>query len=118
MTSITAVNSGKAKDDLVSFKGSLNYRFTNLVAAYANWGQSFHSNDARGSTINIDPVTGEQAEQVDLLVKSEGAEIGVRFADEQKFNLSAALWWLKLDSELLFVGDSGNTEPSLSLIHI
>ncbi|MEM5514125.1 TonB-dependent receptor [Pseudoalteromonas sp. AS84] len=112
VTSITVVNSGKAKDDLVSFKGSLNYRFTNLVAAYANWGQSFHSNDARGSTINIDPVTGEQAEQVDLLVKSEGAEIGVRFADEQKFNLSAALWWLTLDSELLFVGDAGNTEPS------
>jgi len=112
VTSNTGANSGKANDDLVSFKGSLNYRFTDLLAAYANWGQSFHSNDARGSTINIDPVTGEQAEQVDLLVKSEGAEIGLRFADEQKFNLSAALWWLTLDSELLFVGDAGNTEPS------
>ncbi|WP_231615100.1 TonB-dependent receptor domain-containing protein [Pseudoalteromonas sp. SWN29] len=62
VTSLAAVNSGKAKDDLVNFKGSLNYRFTDLVAAYANWGQSFHSNDARGSTINSDPVTGEQAE--------------------------------------------------------
>ena len=112
VTSITAVNSGKACDDLISFKASLNYRFTQLLAAYANWGQSFHSNDARGSTINIDPVTGDQAERVDLLVKSEGAEIGLRFADEKKYNMSAALWWLKLDSELLFVGDAGNTEPS------
>ena len=83
VTSITAVNSGKASDDLISFKASLNYRFTQLLAAYANWGQSFHSNDARGSTINIDPVTGDQAERVDLLVKSEGAEIGLRFADEK-----------------------------------
>ena len=27
-------------------------------------------------------------------------------------NVSAALWILELDSELLFVGDAGNTEPS------
>jgi len=112
VTSNTGANSGKANDDLVSFKGSVNYRFTDLLAAYANWGQSFHSNDARGSTINVDPVTGELAEQVDLLVKSEGAEVGLRFADDRNFNLSAALWWLTLDSELLFVGDAGNTEPS------
>jgi len=112
VTSNTNANSGKANDDLVSLKASLNYRFNSLLATYANWGQSFHSNDARGSTISIDPITGEPANKVDLLVKSEGAEIGLRFADEQKFNISAALWWLTLDSELLFVGDAGNTEPS------
>lgn len=112
VTSNTNANSGKANDDLVSLKASLNYRFNSVLATYANWGQSFHSNDARGSTISIDPITGEPANKVDLLVKSEGAEIGLRFADEQKFNISAALWWLTLDSELLFVGDAGNTEPS------
>ncbi|XQF90155.1 TonB-dependent receptor domain-containing protein [Pseudoalteromonas espejiana] len=96
VSSITRVNSGKANDDLVSFKGSLNYKFTDLLAAYANWGQSFHSNDARGSTINIDPVSQQDAEKVDLLVKSEGAEVGLRFADDHNFNLSAALWWLTL----------------------
>lgn len=112
VTSNTNANSGKANDDLVSLKASLNYRFNSVLATYANWGQSFHSNDARGSSISIDPITGEPANKVDLLVKSEGAEIGLRFADEQKFNISAALWWLTLDSELLFVGDAGNTEPS------
>ncbi|WP_338365559.1 TonB-dependent receptor [uncultured Pseudoalteromonas sp.] len=112
VTSNTNANSGKANDDLVSLKASLNYRFNSVLATYANWGQSFHSNDARGSTISIDPITGEPVNKVDLLVKSEGAEIGLRFADEQKFNISAALWWLTLDSELLFVGDAGNTEPS------
>lgn len=107
-----SANSGSQNDDLVSLKASLNYQFTDLVAAYANWGQSFHSNDARGATINVDPVTLDKSEQVDLLVKSEGAEIGLRFAEPKTFNLSAALWWLNLDSELLFVGDAGNTEPS------
>ena len=112
VNSDNAANSGSANDDLVSFKGSINYSLNDSIATYINWGQSFHSNDARGSTINIDPVTLTAAEKVDLLVQSEGAEIGIRYFEQEKFNLSAALWWLTLDSELLFIGDAGNTEPS------
>lgn len=107
-----AVNSGSANDDQISFKASLNYLINDSLAAYANWGESFHSNDARGATISIDPATLTPAETVDLLVKSEGAEIGLRYSDKQNFNLSAALWWLELESELLFIGDAGNTEAS------
>lgn len=107
-----AANSGSANDDQVSFKASLNYLINDSLAAYANWGESFHSNDARGATISIDPATLTSAETVDLLVKSEGAEIGLRYFDNQNYNVSAALWWLTLDSELLFVGDAGNTEAS------
>lgn len=112
VNSDNTVNSGNADDDLVSFKGSLNYTFTDNLAAYANWGQSFHSNDARGATITQDPVTLDVADKVDLLVQSNGAELGLRYFDQQQFNVSAALWWLTLDSELLFVGDAGNTEAS------
>ncbi|MED5511265.1 TonB-dependent receptor [Pseudoalteromonas sp. MB47] len=107
-----SLNSGDADDDLLGFKASLTYLFTDNLAGYANWGQSFHSNDARGATITQDPVSLEATDTVDLLVKSEGAEVGMRYFDEQQFNFSAALWWLKLDSELLFVGDAGNTEAS------
>ena len=107
-----SVNSGSADDDLVSFKASLNYLFNDNLAGYANWGQSYHSNDARGATIVQDPVTLDAAEKVDLLVQSNGAELGLRYFDQQQFNLSAALWWLSIDSELLFVGDAGNTEAS------
>ena len=32
------------------------------------------------------------------------------YHENEQFNLSAALWTLELDSELLFVGDAGNTE--------
>ena len=107
-----SVNSDSADDDLVSFKASLNYLFNDNLVGYANWGQSYHSNDARGATIVQDPVTLDAAEKVDLLVQSNGAELGLRYFDQQQFNLSAALWWLSLDSELLFVGDAGNTEAS------
>lgn len=112
VNSNNTLNSGNADDDLVSFKGSLNYTFTDNLAAYANWGQSFHSNDARGATITQDPVSLDVAEKVDLLVQSNGTELGLRYFDQKKFNISAALWWLTLDSELLFVGDAGNTEAS------
>ncbi|MDP2636888.1 MULTISPECIES: TonB-dependent receptor [unclassified Pseudoalteromonas] len=106
------LNSGDADDDLVSFKASLSYVFTDNLAGYANWGQSFHSNDARGATITLDPVSLAPTDKVDLLVQSEGGELGVRYFDEKRFNISAAMWWLQLDSELLFVGDAGNTEAS------
>ncbi|TLX50947.1 TonB-dependent receptor [Pseudoalteromonas ruthenica] len=105
-------NSGDASDDLFSVKANINYLFTPQWAGYFNFAQGFHSNDARGATINLDPITLEATEQVDLLVRSEGGEIGVRYFDEQQFNFSTALWWLELDSELLFVGDAGNTEAS------
>ncbi|MFK8068814.1 MAG: TonB-dependent receptor [Gammaproteobacteria bacterium] len=107
-----AANGGDANDGLLSFKSGLSYQFNEDIEFYANFGQSFHSNDARGATITVDPVTGDPADSVDLLVRGKGGEIGFRYHDDEKFNLSAALWVLELDSELLFVGDAGNTEAS------
>jgi hypothetical protein len=46
------------------------------------------------------------------LVRSNGAELGLRFFDYTAFNISAALWYLNMDSELLYVGDAGTNEPS------
>jgi hypothetical protein len=80
--------------------------------AYANYGVGFHSNDARGATITRDPSTGEPAEPVDPLVRARGAELGVRTLALPGLHATAAVWGLDLDSELLFVGDAGTTEPS------
>ncbi|GAA0341040.1 TonB-dependent receptor [Bowmanella denitrificans] len=107
-----AQNSGDASDDLLSFNASLSYSLTPSLEGYINAGQSFHSNDARGATIQLDPVTGDRAEPVDLLVRGDGMEIGLRYFDSKSLNLSVAIWTLELDSELLFVGDAGNTEAS------
>lgn len=107
-------NSGSADDDLFSLKGSLIYRFNDNWESYLSVGQGFHSNDARGTTISIDPSSGAAADRVDPLVRSNGYETGIRGAIGDKLKLSAAAWSLRLDSELLFVGDAGNTEASRS----
>src|SRR5262249_41759462 len=45
------------------------------------------------------------------LVRSKGAEVGLRTEAVPDVQSSLALWYLKLDSELVFVGDAGTTEP-------
>ena len=105
------LNSGTADDGLLSIKAGLQYQMQDNLYSYFNLGQSFHSNDARGATISVDPVSNEAIDPVDLLVRGEGAEFGLHFTEKDSYNLSLSLWYLELDSELLFVGDAGNTEP-------
>lgn len=105
-------NSGDADDGITNVKAGVSYRINDKLETYLNLGQGFHSNDARGATIVIDPVSGELSEPVDLLSRSQGAEVGAKLFDNQRYNISASLWYLDLDSELLFVGDAGNTEAS------
>jgi outer membrane receptor protein involved in Fe transport len=105
-------NSGKVDDNIVSPKLSFVFGPWAKTEYFLNWGQGFHSNDARGTTITVDPSTGDPADRVDPLVKSRGAELGVRTEIIRGLESSLALWQLKMDSELLFVGDAGTTEPS------
>lgn len=105
-------NSGSANDELPSLKGSVIYTFDNQWEAYVSAGQGFHSNDARGTAIQIDPADGSAVDSVDPLVRSFGYELGARGFISDRINTSLALWALELDSELLFVGDAGNTEAS------
>jgi len=48
---------------------------------------------------------------VPALAKGHGAEIGWRFQPNEDLTTTLALWQLKLDSELAYVGDAGTTEP-------
>ena len=105
-------NSGTADDDILSLKGSLIYTLDNEWEVYGSAGQGYHSNDARGTTIQVDPATGSTVKIVDPLVGSLGYEVGLRGFWKEKLNTSIAWWFLELDSELLFVGDAGNTEAS------
>ncbi|MEL7535888.1 MAG: TonB-dependent receptor [Pseudomonadota bacterium] len=107
-----AANTGTATDTILSPKLNLIATVSDSLEAYISAGRGFHSNDARGTVITIDPASGDPAERVDPTVPSTGAEIGLRWFDGDRFNVSAALWYLELDSELLFVGDAGNTEAS------
>ena len=105
-------NSGSKSDSVVSPKLSAIFGPWAKTEYFLNWGRGFHSNDARGTTITVDPKTGDPAERVSPLVRTTGYEAGVRSEIVPKVTTSLALWELKQDSELLFVGDAGTTEAS------
>lgn len=106
-----AVNSGDGSDDLFSPKAGLAWVPASGLELYANYGQSFHSNDVRGATISVDPTDGSPVDRVPVLARAEGAEIGAR-VERDSFNATLTGFWLELDSELVFVGDGGATEPN------
>lgn len=105
-------NNGETSDSLWSAKGSATYLLTNETEIYLSAGQGFHSNDARGTVSRVDPKNGDAVDTVDPLVRTFGYELGLRWRPNAKFNSSLVLWALDQDSELLFVGDAGNTEAS------
>jgi outer membrane receptor protein involved in Fe transport len=105
-------NSGSGNDRIISPKLGLAYRFHDRLEGYANWGRGFHSNDVRGATISIDPGSGDAVDRVPALVPSDGGEVGLRYEQSDTFNASLVAFWLDLDSELVFVGDAGTTEPN------
>ncbi|HYW13373.1 MAG TPA: TonB-dependent receptor [Longimicrobium sp.] len=107
-----AENSGAERAGIVSPKASLVFTPSPIVEMYLSGGFGFHSNDARGTVITVDPASGEAAEPVDPLVRSRGAEIGLRAAPLPGLRSTLTLWALELESELLFVGDAGATEPT------
>jgi outer membrane receptor protein involved in Fe transport len=107
-----AENSGSAKDQILSPKLGVVVGPWDQTEYYASYGLGFHSNDARGTTIAIDPSTLAPADKVDPLVRSRGMEAGVRTSVLKYLRTTLAFWRLDLDSELLFVGDAGLTEPS------
>lgn len=77
---------------------------------YLNGGLEFHSNDARGVTIATDPNTLERADGVDPLVRTAGAEVGIRSQMVGDVTTTVSLWYLESDSELVYVGDAGTSE--------
>lgn len=105
-------NSGGVRDSIASPKFSAVFGPWSDTEYYFNWGYGFHSNDARGATITVDPATGAPAERVTPLVRAKGTEIGLRTAPFKGVQTSLALWRLDVASELLFVGDAGTTQAS------
>ena len=103
-------NSGKASDHLFSPSLSVIAGPWRETEVYINIGNGFHSNDARGTTITVDPKTGEAADKVTPLVRSRGLELGVRSDAIAGLQTSLSLYRLDFDSELLFIGDAGATE--------
>lgn len=98
---LNTADSGSEDDQLVAPKFSLRLGPFRASEFFINYGRGFHSNDARGV------VAGE----VPLLSESEGYELGYRNTSIDGLQLSVVLFQLELDSELVFIGDDGTTEP-------
>lgn len=107
-----AENSGKAHSNIFSPKLGLAWHASKQHEFYINWGRGFHSNDGRGSTIRVDPVSGDPAEKVNPLVKATSKELGWRANPLANWQTTLAIFQLDIDSELLFIGDAGATEAS------
>ncbi|MBN8989183.1 MAG: TonB-dependent receptor [Rhizobiales bacterium] len=109
----TPENSGNAQASMTSPKAGIVLGPWYKTEFYGNAGYGLHSNDIRGATITVDPndkVT--PLDRVPLLVRSKGAEVGIRTKAIEALTSSLAVFLLDFDSELLFVGDAGTTEPS------
>ncbi len=109
-----AANSGNEHASIGNGKGGIAIGPWLRSELYANAGTGFHSNDARGVLLRDDPTTSQPGDgtAVDPLVRSKGAEVGVRTNAVAGLHSTVSAWWLELDSELLYVGDAGTNEPS------
>ena len=98
-----SLGEGSGSASILSPKVAIAYRITPHAEVYANWGRGFHSNDVRGA-VNVET-------PVPVLVRGTGKELGARL-QFSGVTLTATYWWLDVDSELRFVGDSNAVEPS------
>ncbi len=114
----TPANSGSAYSLLPSPKMSLIFGPWAKTEFYAQGGFGFHSNDGRGATQTIEPISADNPEpntpvkRIPALIQTKGAEIGVRTLALRGVQSTLSLWYLHSDSELQQDGDTGTTVAS------
>ncbi|MEI8208070.1 MAG: TonB-dependent receptor plug domain-containing protein [Methylococcales bacterium] len=114
--SINAANSGNRSKAMLSPKLSLIVGPWYDTEYFINVGEGYHSNDARGTMLHLNPADGttiagdgSAITPVTLMAWSRGAEFGIRSNFIPKLNSTLALWWLQSSQELVFSGDDGTT---------
>lgn len=112
-------NSNAESEAIVSPKLSLIFGPWRDTEVFVQGGMGYHSNDARGVNTRVDPVTGSRfngdgdlISGADPLVRTWGAEAGVRTTAIEGLQSTVSVWMLDIESELLFVGDAGSTEAT------
>lgn len=110
--STLTANSDERYDGIASPKASLVFGPWAKTEIYVQGGLGFHSNDGRGATTTVDPTALTAVQRADPLVQTYGAELGIRTLAVDGLQSTLSVWWLDIDSELLFVGDAGATEAS------
>ena len=93
---------GTASDAIASGKANVIFGPWARTEFFMNVGTGFHSNDARDVVMNSSATT---------LPRAIGYELGIRSKPWTWAEFLATFWLLDLQSELVFVGDEGTTEP-------
>jgi outer membrane cobalamin receptor len=93
----------KADASILSPKLNFYYQLNDKSQLYLTTGRGFHSNDTR-----VVVQTGGK----EILPAAYGADLGIVLKPSPELLLQAALWYLKLDQEFVYVGDEGIVEPS------
>jgi TonB dependent receptor-like, beta-barrel/Carboxypeptidase regulatory-like domain/TonB-dependent Receptor Plug Domain len=115
---VTAANSGSATKVLPSPKLSLIFGPWANTEFYAQAGFSFHSNDGRGTTQRVEPISGENpypnvpAKPIPPLIPTKGGEVGMRTLAVPHLQSTVSVWYLHSASELQQSGDTGGTVAS------
>ena len=103
-------NSGNSQGAIGSPKFRMVFGPFYKTELFLGAGMGYHSNDARSTTVTEqpgDPTAPESASP--LLVRSRGAEVGVRTKVIPGLDSSVSLFILDQASELFFDGDTGDT---------
>jgi outer membrane receptor protein involved in Fe transport len=112
------VNSGTSFSSLPSPKLSLIFGPWAKTEYYVQGGFDFHSNDGRGATQTVEPISADNpspntpSKPIPGLVQTKGAEVGVRTLLVPHLQSTLSLWYLYSDSELQQDGDTGSTVAS------
>ncbi len=108
---ISAANSGNRGKAMISPKLSLVIGPWYDTEYFFNIGYGYHSNDARGTTLQRDTNNGDLLGAADTKIRpaawSRGGEAGIRSNFVPGLSSTFALWWLESSEELVFVGDEG-----------
>ncbi|MFN8431095.1 MAG: TonB-dependent receptor [Spirosomataceae bacterium] len=95
--------SANASASILSPKFNLYFTQNKNLQFYLNTGKGFHSNDTRA----VVPQNG-----LEILPAAYGSDLGVILKPVPRMVLNAALWYLWLAQEFVYVGDAGVVEPS------
>lgn len=100
LASGNSLSKGKA---IVSPKLNFLYNQSRNLQYFLKFGKGFHSNDTR-------VVVTEQTERT--LPAAYGVDFGLSWKPAPRLILNAALWYLYLQQEFVYVGDAGEVESS------
>ena len=101
---IVGGDSGRIATQLLSPKVNVIVGPWAKTELYFDFGEGFHSNDARGVVARISPATA--------LPRSQGGEIGLRTTLIPNLRTELSVWRLDLRSELVWDADAGTNAPS------